>query len=289
MAKRKKTSPAEDIMDLVAMLPWWAGVALALILYIVLHKLAAMSPNLTGLKPGQMGGALQQTMIAALAYPAQFILPFLCLVGAIISFVRRRKRQALVQHVTQSKGADALNGMSWREFEMLVGEAFRQQGYAVVENGGNGPDGGVDLVLRKGGETHLVQCKQWKAFKVGVDVVRELYGVMAARGAARGFVVTSGTFTAEARAFAEGRNLTLVDGSKLLDLIQRAKTSLRASSTAKTTVPAAPPLRAPTIPSCPRCSAPMVLRTAGKGANPGSRFWGCSTFPSCRGTLETGI
>ena len=190
MAKRKKTSPAEDIMDLVAMLPWWAGVALALILYIVLHKLAAMSPNLTGLKPGQMGGALQQTMIAALAYPAQFILPFLCLVGAIISFVRRRKRQALVQHVTQSKGADALNGMSWREFEMLVGEAFRQQGYAVVENGGNGPDGGVDLVLRKGGETHLVQCKQWKAFKVGVDVVRELYGVMAARRAVRGFVVT---------------------------------------------------------------------------------------------------
>ncbi|MBC7601596.1 MAG: restriction endonuclease, partial [Ramlibacter sp.] len=31
MARRKKTSPAEDLMDLVAMLPWWAGVGLALI------------------------------------------------------------------------------------------------------------------------------------------------------------------------------------------------------------------------------------------------------------------
>lgn len=30
MARRKKTSPIEDVMDLVAMLPWWAGVGLAL-------------------------------------------------------------------------------------------------------------------------------------------------------------------------------------------------------------------------------------------------------------------
>gem|GEM_PF-5560317 len=27
MARRKKTSPAEDLMDLVAMLPWWAAAA----------------------------------------------------------------------------------------------------------------------------------------------------------------------------------------------------------------------------------------------------------------------
>jgi restriction system protein len=47
-----------------------------------------------------------------------------------------------------------------------------------VETGGGGPDGGVDLVLRKpggnGSEKFLVQCKQWRALKVGVDVVREL-------------------------------------------------------------------------------------------------------------------
>jgi restriction system protein len=33
---------------------------------------------------------------------------------------------------------------------------------------------GVDLALTKGTEKFLVQCKQWKAYKVGVDVVREL-------------------------------------------------------------------------------------------------------------------
>ena len=110
---------------------------------------------------------------------------------------------------------------------MLVGEGFRLQGYQVVETGGGGADGGADLVLSKpsknGGEKFLVQCKQWRAYKVGVDVVRELYGVMAAKGAAGGFVVTSGRFTDEAVSFASGRNVTLVDGPKLHGLLQQAK------------------------------------------------------------------
>jgi restriction system protein len=55
-----------------------------------------------------------------------------------------------------------------------------------------GPDGGIDLALRKDGELHLVQCKHWRARKVGVEIVRELYGVMAARGAVGSYVVSSG-------------------------------------------------------------------------------------------------
>jgi len=35
MARRKKTSPLEDFLELIAMLPWWAGVVLALIFYVV--------------------------------------------------------------------------------------------------------------------------------------------------------------------------------------------------------------------------------------------------------------
>jgi restriction system protein len=76
--------------------------------------------------------------------------------------------------------------MSWREFEQLVGEAFRQRGYQISENSGGGPDGGVDLVLRKGSEKWLVQCKQWRATQVGVVIVRELYGLIAAEGATGG-------------------------------------------------------------------------------------------------------
>ena len=39
-------------------------------------------------------------------------------------------------------------------------------------------------------------------------------------------------------------------------------------------------------PHCPKCGAMMVVRTATKGENAGSRFWGCSAFPKCRGTRD---
>ena len=34
--------------------------------------------------------------------------------------------------------------------------------------------------------------------------------------------------------------------------------------------------------ACPKCGAAMTERVAKKGANAGSKFWGCSTFPKCR-------
>ena len=39
-------------------------------------------------------------------------------------------------------------------------------------------------------------------------------------------------------------------------------------------------------PACPDCGKAMVLRTARQGKLSGSRFWGCSGYPECRGTRE---
>lgn len=41
-------------------------------------------------------------------------------------------------------------------------------------------------------------------------------------------------------------------------------------------------------PPCPKCGLEMVMRTAAKGKNVGSRFWGCPTFPDCWGTVRIG-
>ena len=35
---------------------------------------------------------------------------------------------------------------------------------------------------------------------------------------------------------------------------------------------------------CPRCGAPLVVRTAKKGPNEGAQFLGCSRYPDCRYT-----
>lgn len=285
MARKKKSSPLEDMMDLVALLPWWGGVVIAVIGYLVLHRMAA--PVMVGVvQPGQVSQLMTASIITGLATVGQYFVPLVGLAGAAISFTRRRQREALIIDVAQSKSANALDGMSWCEFEMLVGEAYALQDYRVTETGGGGADGGVDLVLAKGGEKFFVQCKQWKAYKVGVDVVRELYGVMAAKGATGGFVVTSGRFTDDAKAFADGRNVQLVDGTKLFAMIKQVKQSQSIKQSAFIT----PPVQANEAaePTCPQCSASMVKRTARKGGNAGGEFWGCSNFPTCRGVRPIG-
>jgi restriction system protein len=226
-------------------------------------------------------------LIRTFAIFGQYIVPFAFSLGALTSIIGRQKRANLYKDIARQPAAGALNGMTWREFEMLVGEFFRQQGYAVTETGGSA-DGGIDVILTRGGETYLVQCKQWKAFKVGVNIIRELYGVMAARGAAGGFVVTSGVFTKDARHFASGRNIELIDGTQLHALIRNArqKPTLQANSHSANISPVAPestpePDNIP--PACPKCGSSMVLRKAKQGQNAGRSFWGCSTFPRCRG------
>ena len=285
MARRRKSSPLEDGLDILARLPWWVCVVLAAVSYVALHRLAAPIPasDMQGHGGAMVAALMQKALVRNLALAGQYILPLLCLVAAAVSAWRRKRRHSLVSDVAQARSADALDGMDWREFEVLVGEAYRLQGYRVTETGGGGADGGVDLVLAKGGEKFLVQCKQWKAYKVGVDVVRALYGVMAAQGATGGFVVTSGRFTADARDFAQGRNIELIDGPRLFAMIQKAR-----QAAPQPAVPRREPMGAPephrVPPACPRCGSAMQLRTARRGAHVGNTFWGCATYPDCRGT-----
>lgn len=288
---RKRTSAAEDFIHLVARMPWWAGVVLALASWIVLHAIAGRPPNPAAFKPGQMAGPILQTMATGLAFAGQFLVPLLCLVAAAISFWQRRQRTDLMDTVIERPVPQTVQAMDWREFEMLVGEAFRLEGYRVLETGAAGPDGGVDLEVRRGGELYLVQCKQWRAFKVDVTVVRELYGVMAARGAAGGFVVTSGVFTEAAKEFAKGRNVKLVDGGVLLRMVTRVRSAMALSRAMRSAAATAGEDAEPTVPSalipeCPGCRGEMVKREARKGCTAGKSLWGCGRFPACRGTRE---
>jgi restriction system protein len=130
MARRRKTSFADDLMDLVARLPWWVGVLLAIGGYLLLHSIAAM-PLTAAAAPGQVGMAATQALWKALASAGQYLVPILCLGGTFMSAWRRRQRSRLMADVAASGAADVLDGMSWREFEVLVGEAFRLKGFSV--------------------------------------------------------------------------------------------------------------------------------------------------------------
>lgn len=276
---RRRQSAFEGLIELASKMPWWAGILSALVFYIVLHLYATSPVSMpTPARPGDMGQIVSKQLYRSLALFGQYIFPAAFLIGSFVSAVNGSRRKKLVENVERSKSSSVINEMSWSEFESLVGEVFRRKGYSVIETGGGGADGGVDLVLKKGNETFLVQCKQWRAYSVSVNIVRELYGVMAARGAAGGFVVTSGRFTENAKTFAAGRNIELLDGPVLEAMIKPVQPAV-VSQSSKTTA-------SPTIPKCPLCNGPMVKRTAKQGPTAGSQFWGCPKYPNCRGTLQ---
>jgi restriction system protein len=269
MARRRD----DNLFALLGELPWWVSIIVGGVVYLALKYLAVgFSDNNMFLSP--IAKALQPN---AGLFASFFLLP------AAISFFKSIHRRKLLDG---QSGLDSIRAMSWREFEMLCGEAFRRKGYAVEENGLGGADGGIDLILRKNGETSLVQCKRWKTAKVGVREVRELYGIVAAERADSGVFITSGSYTAEARVFAKGKPLDLIDGSALRDLVRTVQKDQLPRAPKQEPRPARLELETPSSPICPRCGSSMVLRTARRGSVAGNQFWGCSNFPKCRAVLE---
>ena len=249
---------------------------MAVVSYVVLHAYA-LSPVGTLAGPGQMGSFMVKSLTRTLAMFGKFILPFAFLLGALISFINTRKQKKLYENVATSQKISALADMSWKEFEMMISEFFRCRGFNASLTG-DGTDGGVDIVLKKGSEKYLVQCKQWKAYKVGVPQVRELYGVIAAEGATGGYFVTSGEYTSEASKFAEGKNIRLIDGQRLTNMIREVRQPYP-SSVNNVSVKS----DSGRAPECPTCGASMVKRIARKGGNAGNEFWGCPAYPKCHG------
>jgi restriction system protein len=116
----------------------------------------------------------------------------------------------------------ALATLSWRDFEKLVGEAFRERGFQVTGFGSRGADGAADLALVKTGERFLVQFKHWRKHEVGVLAVRELKTALDAVGAQGGYMLTAGEFTREAREFARRTGIELIGSRELIAWLRGA-------------------------------------------------------------------
>lgn len=290
---RKKQSLVEDMVNVASRLPWHVSLILGALAYFGFHYVSSMPPPTVAPGTANVGALLAGTFLRTAASVMQYLVPFAFGLGALVAVYRRHRQSVLHANVAASPDRSALERLSWREFELLTAEVFRREGFAVIERGGRGPDGGVDVELKMGSDKYLVQCKQWKSQKVGVATVRELYGVMAAESAVGGFVVASGAFTVDAHAFAEGRAIKLVHTEEILRLVSETRSHPATPPTADM-VPSQPAgviegrkqSAALVPPSCPKCGASMVLRSSKKAGNTGDEFWGCSTFPRCRGILK---
>jgi restriction system protein len=113
-----------------------------------------------------------------------------------------------------------------KSFESLCQRLLRESGFIQVEITGRSGDGGIDGrgVLRVGGilSFHVIfQCKRYKD-TVSAGVVRDFRGAMVGR-ADKGLLITTGTFTRDARAEAQRDGappLDLIDGEELVQKLK---------------------------------------------------------------------
>ncbi len=100
---------------------------------------------------------------------------------------------------------DLLRKIPSRKFEEIVAELLSRQGYRVQLTPAT-RDGGFDIYAAKsdtmGSFLFLVECKQYTPpSKVGVRVVRSLYGVVQQTKATAGMIATTSFFTSAANEF----------------------------------------------------------------------------------------
>jgi len=114
-----------------------------------------------------------------------------------------------------------ISSMSGIEFESLCQQLMIKMGFEVETTKASG-DGGIDLIaynhqpFTQG--KYIVQCKRYTG-SVGEPVIRDLYGVVMSERANKGILITTGTITASAFAFANGKPIELIDGDKLQSLL----------------------------------------------------------------------
>lgn len=120
---------------------------------------------------------------------------------------------------------EVIGAISPDAFERLAQRLLRESGFTKVEVTGKAGDGGIDGigVLRMNLVSFqvLFQCKRWKG-SVGASVVRDFRGAMVGR-ADKGLIITTSTFTADARreATRDGAPaIDLIDGETLCQLLK---------------------------------------------------------------------
>ncbi|WP_404303122.1 restriction endonuclease [Alicycliphilus denitrificans] len=173
--------------------PWWVSFAIATVIVLLCGALLPAH-----LAPFAAVGALPVAVIGCIAAWRQW----------------RAPSAARVQAVLEAAGA-----MPWREFADLLERAWRAEGHEVQRTGGTASD----LRITKGEQSLLVAARRYKAASHGVEPLRELQAEVQRQGARAGvYVVLQGTVSEQARSFAQGNGLALLEGGALAALLLKA-------------------------------------------------------------------
>lgn len=168
--------------------------------------------------------------------------------------------------------------IEWRRFEALCEALFAQAGFQThVQSAGAAGGAVIWLQSRNAaGPVAIVRCKHGLGEAVGIEEMRQFFGLMDTHKLKRGTFATSGWYTSEALQFARSHGINALDGETLLDLLshrtpEQQRALLNVAHEGEFWRP-----------TCVRCGIKMVERVPVRGKTP---FWGCSRSPLCRFTL----
>ena len=117
---------------------------------------------------------------------------------------------------------EELQSLNENQFQELVTGFFGAVGFRCASHASNAAEG-VNLYLFHAGEDHafgLVQWK-WRTAEIGVDAVQQLQAMLTRESLAEGYIVATGSFTPEARAYDTGRKIMLLDGGEFAVRVNR--------------------------------------------------------------------
>lgn len=161
-----------------------------------MRKAGGFGPGLNALQPFTQSGLLDSSG-RPLSFESNQFLEVVSKVGFINYRLLNDDRQ----------NPSLLYAIEPREFELLVAELLSEQGFEVDVTR-QSRDGGVDIWIAEnrsiGSFKYLVECKKFSPEKkVGVKIVREVFGTLQASLATAGLIVTTSYFTHDAKEFAE--------------------------------------------------------------------------------------
>ncbi|MCP1180551.1 restriction endonuclease [Bacillus sp. 1663tsa1] len=146
----------------------------------------------------------------------------LLLIVFLIGFVMRgphvTPEEIRSHRVQEAATRSNLEVMDPREFEYFVADVFRSLGYKVrVTSGSN--DGGKDIILHKGKEMKFVEVKRYTKNSIGRPLIQKLHSAIIDADAVGGYFVTLSHFNKNARQYAANKNIELIDGDKLIHML----------------------------------------------------------------------
>lgn len=210
------------------------------------------------------------------AYPIILLIAYLLIKYIFYKLIDVWKLNRMAKY-----GLDYIDKMDGFQFEMYLKALFKKLGYTPEVTRKTG-DYGADLVL-KGKNKIVIQAKRYnKKNKVGIRAVQEILGAKEYYNAKEAWVITNSTFTHQARKLAQSSKVKLLDREDLQKFISQINPdSSRENNLAKEIYHESLKDSQPEAKKCPRCGNQLVERVSRKN---GSKFMGCSNFPSCRYT-----